>query len=112
MQAASLHQVTAEECVQYVWEVIIFKAPTTQFLLWLNSASSVQSQFAQLNRKESGMCGCSVSLKGPPRTQLLLQFNCTNSVQIYFAQLSWSKNSFCTLKAQGKLERVDVLQHF
>lgn len=107
-----MQQVTAEECVQYVWEIIISKTHTTQFLLWLNSASSVQSQFARLSQKESGMCGCRMSLKGAPDTQFLLQFNCTNSAQVHFAQLSWSKNSFCTLKPQGKLEHVDVLQHF
>lgn len=103
---------TDEECVQCVSEVIIFKTSAIQFLLWLNSASSVHSQCAWLGWKESGMRGCSMSLKGPPYTQDLLQFNCTNSVQIQFAQLSWSKNSFCTLTPQGKLEHVDVLQHF
>lgn len=115
MEAAScdqVQQVTAEECVQYIWEVIIFKTLATQFLLWLNSANSVQSQFVQLSEKESRMCGCSMSLKDPSYTEFLLQFNCTNSVQIQFAQLSWSKNSFCTLKPQGKLECVEVLQHF
>lgn len=103
---------TSEECVQGVWEVVIFKTPATQFLLSLGSDSSVRSQFAKLSLKESGMCVCSMSVKGPPHTQFLLQFNCTDSVQIQFAQLSWSKNSFCTLEPQGKLERVDVLQHF